>query len=259
MHKREAEKNAPKPKIIRAEDLPVVEVTIKQGTYLEYGTDMGGDEQGAIVKIQARHSLNSHIRRDQGTGFETVYKYRSKADYVGKDSVRLEYSDHQPGSGPGDPGRTTKTYQVINITVVKELPAEEEKPAEKPVANETVGEKKEPAPSPVNSKSEKVVYGYPKTIKPTVKNSEEYQYRTGFGGDEQGASIKVQAGHFEKSEIVRDASTGFEPVYKYKPKGGYVGKDSVELELVEHEIGSGPDDSGKTTKTRVVINFMVVE
>ena len=259
LHKREAEKNAPKPKIIRVEDLPVVEVTVKQGEYFEYGTDMGGDEQGAGVNIQARHSLNSHIRRDQTTGFEAVYKYRSKIDYVGKDSVRLEYSDHQPGSGPGDPGITTKTYQVINITVVKELPGEEEKPSEKPATNKTAGEKKEPAPSPVNSKSGKVVYGYPKTIKPTVKNSAEYQYRTGFGGDEQGASIKVQAGHFEKSEIVRDASTGFEPVYKYKSKGGYVGKDSVELWLVDHEIGSGPDDPGKTTKTRVVINFTITE
>ena len=34
------------------------------------------------------------------------------------------------------------------------------------------------------------------------------------------------------------------------PKGDYVGKDSVELEMVDHEIGSGPDDPGKTTKTR---------
>jgi len=125
LHKRAAERNAPKPKIIRVEDLPVVEVTVKQGEYFEYGTDMGGDEQGAGVNIQATHSLNSHVRRDQTTGFEAVYKYRSKIDYAGKDSVRLEYSEHQPGSGPGDPGTTTKTYQVINITVVKELPAEE--------------------------------------------------------------------------------------------------------------------------------------
>jgi len=135
LHKRAAERNAPKPKIIRVEDLPVVEVTVKQGEYFEYGTDMGGDEQGAGVNIQATHSLNSHLRRDQTTGFEAVYRYRSKIDYVGKDSVRLEYSEHQPGSGPGDPGTTTKTYQVINITVVKELPAEEEKPAEKSATN----------------------------------------------------------------------------------------------------------------------------
>ena len=130
---------------------------------------------------------------------------------------------------------------------------EPETPASKPAASEPVAEKKEPPAEPAKPEADK-----PKTIEATVKNSQEYEYRTGFGGDEQGASIKVQAGHFEKSEIIRNASTGFEPVYKYKPNGDYVGKDSVELELVDHEIGSGPDDPGKTTKTRVVINFTVV-
>ena len=134
---------------------------------------------------------------------------------------------------------------------------EPETPASKPAASEPVAEKKEPPAEPAKPEAEKPAEK-PKTIEATVKNSEEYEYRTGFGGDEQGASIKVQAGHFEKSEIIRNASTGFEPVYKYKPKGDYAGKDSVELELVDHEIGSGPDDPGKTTKTRVVINFTVV-
>ena len=135
---------------------------------------------------------------------------------------------------------------------------EQEKPASKPPASEPVAEKKETPAEPENPEAGKSI-DKPKTIEATVKNSEEYEYRTGFGGDEQGASIKVQAGHFEKSEIIRNASTGFEPVYKYKPKGDYVGKDSVELEMVDHEIGSGPDDPGKTTKTRVVINFTVVK
>ena len=137
--------------------------------------------------------------------------------------------------------------------------AQAEKSDVKPETSEVVAAKKEPIAAPEKPNVGKTVFKYPLTIKATVKNSEEYEYRTGFGGDEQGASIKVQAGHFEKSEIVRDASTGFEPVYKYKPKSDYVGKDSVKLELVEHEIGSGPDDPGKTTKTRVVINFTIAE
>ena len=135
---------------------------------------------------------------------------------------------------------------------------EQESPASKPPASEPVAEKKDPPAEPAKPEAEKPA-DTPKTIAATVKNSEEYEYRTGFGGDEQGASIKVQAGHFEKSEMVRNASTGFEPVYKYKPRGDYAGKDSVELELVDHEIGSGTDDPGKTTKTRVVINFTVVK
>ena len=134
-----------------------------------------------------------------------------------------------------------------------------EKPVAKPEASAAAAPKKEPVAAPEKPNVGKTVFKYPVTIKATVKNSEAYEYRTGFGGDEQGASIKVQAGHFEKSEIVRDASTSFEPVYKYKPKGDYVGKDAVELWLVEHEIGGGPDDPGKTMKTRVVINFTITE
>ena len=126
-----------------------------------------------------------------------------------------------------------------------------EKPAGQPEVSETSVAKKVPG-------AEKLA-GKPKAIEVTVRNSEEYEYRTGFGGDEQGASIKVQAGHFEKSEIIRNPGTGFEPVYKYKASGDYVGKDTVELELVDHELGSGPDDPGKTTKTRVIINFTVVK
>ena len=137
--------------------------------------------------------------------------------------------------------------------------AQGEKPDAKPETSAAVDAKKEPVVAPEKPNVGKTVFKYPLTIKATVKNSEEYEYRTGFGGDEQGAVIKIQAGHFERSEIIRNASTGFEPVYKYKPKGGYVGKDSVKLELVEHEIGSGPDAPGKTTKTQVVINFTIAE
>jgi len=133
-----------------------------------------------------------------------------------------------------------------------------EKPAEKPVASEVIAGQKEPAAAPVKPEAEKAA-DKSKTIEATVKNSEEYEHRTGFGGDEQGASIKVQADHFEMSEIIRGPSTGFEPVYKYKAKSGYVGKDSVELELVDHQLGDAVDDPGKTTKTRLVINFTVVK
>jgi len=99
----------------------------------------------------------------------------------------------------------------------------------------------------------------PETIEVTVKSTEEYEYRTGMGGDEQGASISTQARHFQKSEMVRGPATGFEPVYRYRAKKDYVGEDSVEIELSDHRIGSGPDDPGTTTKSRVVIQFTVVK
>lgn len=166
----------------------------------------------------------------------------------------------EPVAAPTKPEAEKPVEQpVASKPVVVPEKTQTEKPDAEPETSAAVAAKKEPIAEPKKPNVGKTVFKYPVTIKATVKNSEAYEYRTGFGGDEQGASIKVQAGHFEKSEIVRDASTSFEPVYKYKPKGDYVGKDAVELWLVDHEIGSGPDDPGKTTKTRVVINFTITE
>jgi hypothetical protein len=111
-------KNAPKPKRSQADNLPVVELTVNQNEWVEHNTGMGGDEQGVTFMVYSKHQQNCSILRDKTTGYEAVFRYRSKAGYLGKDSVELEYSDHQPGSGPDDPGTTTKTRQVINITVV---------------------------------------------------------------------------------------------------------------------------------------------
>ena len=96
-----------------------------------------------------------------------------------------------------------------------------------------------------------------RTIQVTINNREEYEYRTGMGGDEQGARVRKGPAHAVKSEIVRDLSTNFEPVYRYRPESGYVGTDQVEITLVDIEIGSGPDDT-KTTETRVVIELEIV-
>ena len=112
-------KNAPKPKVVQSDKLPVVELTVKQHKWVDYKTGMSGDEQGVTFMVYSKHQQNCSIVRDKTTGFEAVFRYRSKSDYVGKDSVELEYIDHQPGSGPDDPGTTTKTRQVINITVEK--------------------------------------------------------------------------------------------------------------------------------------------
>ena len=50
----------------------------------------------------------------------------------------------------------------------------------------------------------------------SLKNTEIYDNFL-VGGDEEGASIKVQALHYEKSELIRDKSTNFWVVYCYKP------------------------------------------
>ena len=96
-----------------------------------------------------------------------------------------------------------------------------------------------------------------RTVQVTLKSSDEYEFSTGMGGDEQGARVSKEPAHAVKSEMVRDLSTNFEPVYRYKAKPGYVGTDRIEIMLVDIEIGSGPDDT-KTTETRVVIELEIV-
>ena len=76
------------------------------------------------------------------------------------------------------------------------------------------------------------------TVDAEIKNTEIYEYHTGMGGDEQGASITQQARHYSISEIVRDASTNYEPVYRYKSAPGFVGTEEVKLTLSEYIIGA---------------------
>ena len=86
-----------------------------------------------------------------------------------------------------------------------------------------------------------------------LKNNEVYQYKTGIGGDEEGASIIHQANHFEISDIVRNADSMWEAVYIYKPKSGFVGIDYVELKL-----SSGSDGASRPTDTVIIkIKFNV--
>ena len=80
-----------------------------------------------------------------------------------------------------------------------------------------------------------------------------YKYRTGVSGDEEGAEITDQTEHFAVSEIIRNANTGWEAHYRYQPKPGYIGKDSVELVLRTGSDGASPP----TDIRRVHITFHV--
>ena len=108
----------------RREYLPVVEVTVKRGAAFSYSTGMDGDEQGAIVIAHPKSAVVSTIAR-RVADFKSIYQYRPKPNFVGKDSVELEYRDHQLGSGPDDPGTTEITRQIVNFTVVENEKKEE--------------------------------------------------------------------------------------------------------------------------------------
>ena len=78
-----------------------------------------------------------------------------------------------------------------------------------------------------------------KDITVAIKNSGVYEHDLGMSGDEEGASIKRQASHFTVSEIVRDSTTNWSPVYRYQPSKGYVGTDSVEIQTIQVDVAAG--------------------
>lgn len=86
-----------------------------------------------------------------------------------------------------------------------------------------------------------------------ITNSETYEFRTGISGDEEGATIKMQAKHFLVSDIVRNADTKWEAVYVYKPESVYRGTDYVELELSTGSDGASPPTNIEIIKIRIQV------
>jgi hypothetical protein len=80
-----------------------------------------------------------------------------------------------------------------------------------------------------------------------LKNTETFQYPT-VGGDEEGATIAVQAEHYRISEIRRDAATDWYAVFVYQPAAGFVGEDHAEI-----EVQTGSDGASAPTNTRKII------
>jgi len=86
----------------------------------------------------------------------------------------------------------------------------------------------------------------------TLKNTESYN-RAFVLGDKEGASIPIQAQHYETSELVRDESTNMNLEYRYKPTSSFVGNDYVILEI--HYNKTGENSSAYTETER--INFTI--
>ncbi|MCP4604129.1 MAG: hypothetical protein GY847_27010 [Proteobacteria bacterium] len=86
-----------------------------------------------------------------------------------------------------------------------------------------------------------------------IKNTGIYEYRTGISGDEEGATITKQAQNYEISELVRDASTQFEIVYRYKPKEKFVGFEEVNIRTEQGSDGASPSDVFTTITLRITV------
>ena len=87
-----------------------------------------------------------------------------------------------------------------------------------------------------------------------LKNTETFRYRT-VGGDEEGATISLQAAHYSISEIRRDAATDWYAVYVYQSAPGFVGEDHAEIEVQTGSDGA----SAPTNIKKVVFRFSIHE
>ena len=92
------------------------------------------------------------------------------------------------------------------------------------------------------------------TLHISLKNTEEYIHDFKISGDEEGATIKVQAKHFSISKIIRNESTNWSVVYHYKPETGFIGSD-----LVEIETNTGSDGSGNGKTNIVKLFFQITD
>lgn len=87
----------------------------------------------------------------------------------------------------------------------------------------------------------------------SISSSETFEYPTGISGDEESATIAKHPNHYDTSKIVRDSSTNWEAVYKYKPISNFKGTDNVELKL-----GTGSDGASDHTNIKLVkIEIMI--
>jgi hypothetical protein len=89
-------------------------------------------------------------------------------------------------------------------------------------------------------------------IEVTINNSDDYELDLMISGDEEGATIKTQAQHFQKSELIRDSSTNWNLVYRYKSLSNYTGMDFVEIETC-----TGGESTGCSNLEIVRINFAI--
>lgn len=86
-----------------------------------------------------------------------------------------------------------------------------------------------------------------KTEHISIMSSEIFEYRTGIGGDEELAAVTMHPDYYEISTIVRDSTTNFEAVYRYKPEHGFAGTDWAEVKL-----GTGWDGVGSDMNYEVI-------
>ena len=88
----------------------------------------------------------------------------------------------------------------------------------------------------------------------SINNSEIFEYKTGISGDEELAKITMQPNHYEISTIVRDSTTNWEAVYRYKSESGFEGTDQAEIKLGTGSDGASPNTNFELIRFEFTVN-----
>ncbi len=75
---------------------------------------ISGDEEGAVIKVQAKHFLISEISRNENTNWSVVYTYQPESDYIGTDSVEIETCTGGDGLSCSNLESFTFIFEVSN-------------------------------------------------------------------------------------------------------------------------------------------------
>jgi len=97
-----------------------------------------------------------------------------------------------------------------------------------------------------------VTYTNTNTNNVTLTKNGTYHFELGYFGDEEGASISMQAIHFSVSKLDRD-STG-KIGYTYTPALNYTGTDEVELKSMRGSDGASANNTIIFTKIKFNIS-----
>ena len=75
-----------------------INIVLQSGDSYEYDF-ITGDEEGAIIQIQATHYYQSEIIRSQSTNMSSVYLFNPLSGYIGTDFVQIQKQMYDLSTG----------------------------------------------------------------------------------------------------------------------------------------------------------------
>lgn len=85
---------------VQVKEFEVVEVQLLSGEKYLYNLGFLGDEEQAVIKEDSKHAVVSELVREFDETATVEYRYQTKADFIGKDTVILEVRRGSDGASP---------------------------------------------------------------------------------------------------------------------------------------------------------------